>query len=541
MLATQETARNGGTAAQSDGLLVLLPIIGRRGDGHCRHSPRESSYPAYPSITSSPRNMPGTGRRQPAAAPRVSPSAARLRERWDAGDEAGTLSELEGILSALRAARYALSANLYQERAGGLSRAWSLRDTSVGLEFRDGENFQVRSRWMEHLFAVPADAAGTPSMPSLSTRAPCCAAGSGRPPPAPGARRPGGRRAAAFGTPRGRPNLVPADTWPSIRDRLGRQALARAALGRSHRPLRRAGLTVTMTGAPEEKPLADSHPRVPAPEARARTVDLCGATSLLGSAWVHAQARLAITGDTVAMHLAAAAGTPVAGFVRTVQYRGDGPYGRRARRESRPKPTPPRSCLERPHPGLSRLAPAEVAAWVLRVNYPADFRYGNTAWDAETERADPGGPAAGCPNPACLRGAGLARVLERGRFSGRSPHPQRPRAAHAMPRGSAGSPGDPREALRLVLARRRRPPYRLDSRCRVPGPVARSGDRPQGGNRRHWSGRRIASPSTGSRLRDFAPICASAPPASAMAGARRKPPPPPRDGVGGHCRTCRRK
>jgi heptosyltransferase-3 len=258
-----------------------------------------------------------------------------LRAHWDSGDDRGLLAELEGFLAALGAAPYALSANLYQERAGGLLQGLIAADRKVGLEFRDGDHFQVRSRWMEHLFAIPADRGGNPfHAVDLYARAMLrgLAGGSGPgggEPPAPGK----AALACAVLPPLIRPEaardlapgeylaLHPGSAWEGKRwpEAHWIGLITRCA---------RAGLRMALTGAPEEKALAQRILAGTPPEARARVDDLCGATTLLGSAWVHAHARLSLTGDTVAMHLAAAAGTPTLALFGPSNPVETGPYGR---------------------------------------------------------------------------------------------------------------------------------------------------------------------------------------------------------------------
>ncbi len=316
-----------------------------------------------------------------------------LRESWNSGDSAGLNKHLESFLGELTSARYALSANLFQERSGSLIQGFVSADVKIGLELSDGGNFQVKSRFLEHLFAIPADRGGNGwHVVDIYVRAisraletaswagsPESRAGSGKP-----ARR--AENAASLLPPLIRPDACrslvpgsylafhPGSAWAGKRWPEAHWA-ALASL------CAKAGFVIVFTGAPEERPVMDRILAGIGPEPRQSMVDCIGATDLSGAAWILGHARMTITGDTVAMHLAAASGVQTLSLFGASNPVETGPYGKGhviIQTDANPLPD---LALETEHQGLAHLSPEEVAGYLLEGIPPPGFTTWETGWD----------------------------------------------------------------------------------------------------------------------------------------------------------------
>ncbi len=357
---------------------------------------------------------------------RVIPKRA-LKDSWNAGDAAGLTGRLEGFLEELASMRYLLSANLFQERSGGLLQSFVDAERKIGLEFVDDRNFQVKSRFLEHLFAVPADRAGNGwHVVDIYIRAITRALEQ------PAARRPDGPPTERL--PSGKRPVRRAENALSLLPPLLRPACAKTLVpgeylafhpGSAWRGKRwpesqwsdlagrciRGGFTVALTGAPEERPLIDGIlSRLDFP-ARNSIVDCAGATTLAGAAWICAHARMTVTGDTVAMHLAAAAATPTLCLFGASNPVETGPYGKGhviIQTEANP---PSDLRFDTDHPGLLRLPAEEVAGYLLEGIPPAGFTLWETGWDGD-ERMQVLRDRSRRPHPSLERSAGLRRALD---------------------------------------------------------------------------------------------------------------------------------
>lgn len=357
-----------------------------------------------------------------------------LKQAWKAGDSGGLGAALESFLRELASVRYTLSANLFQERSGGLLQSFVDAEAKIGLELVDDRNFQVKSRLLEHLFAIPAHRAGNPwhvvdiyvramaralePLPGAGSADPSLR-GSAVPPP----KRPNRNRAAdaaAILPPLIRPEAAkrlapgeylsfhPGSAWPGKRwpESHWADLAFRCA---------ETGIPIAFTGAPEERAMMDRilarlRERTAAP-ASAPLIDCVGATTLAGAAWICGHARLVVTGDTVAMHLAAAAGTPTLCLFGASNPVETGPYGKGhviLQTDADPLPD---LALDREHPGLTHLRPDEVAGYLLEGIPPPGFAMWETDWD-EAESMQLLCDRKRLPQPALSQAMRLARVLD---------------------------------------------------------------------------------------------------------------------------------
>lgn len=373
-----------------------------------------------------------------------------LKQAWNAGDTEGLHATLDSFLRELASTRYALSANLFQERSGGLLQSFVDAEMKIGLELVDDRNFQVKSRFLEHLFAIPAHRAGNPwhavdiyvraiaraleSIPGADAADAADATSRTLPPTLPptfpstfpstlASKRSDRNRAgnaAAILPPFIRPEAAkrlipggylafhPGSAWPGKRwpESHWADLASRCAA---------TGISIAFTGAPEERALMDrilariqNRPTAPA---SAMLVDCVGTTTLAGAAWICGHARLVVTGDTVAMHLAAAVGTPTLCLFGASNPVETGPYGKgHVILQTDPDPLPD-LALDRDHAGLAHLRADEVAAYLLDGIPPPGFAMWETDWD-ETEAMQLLRDRKRLPHPSLEQAMRLARVLE---------------------------------------------------------------------------------------------------------------------------------
>lgn len=310
-----------------------------------------------------------------------------LLDSWSAGDVAAVISRVEAFLATLDSSGYAYSLNLFQERFGGILQGLIRADRKAGLELAEGRIFRVGSRFLEHLFAIPASRrdngwhavdiylraardlldpeknfpwapprARTPALPTLH--------------PPPGWDGPAPKTFLSF---------HPGSAWPGKRWPEGHWAALAVACAR-------AGVATVLTGSSEEKPsMGRILARIP-PEVHSLVHDWSGRTTFLGAAWIHSQARMTVTGDTVAMHLAAMTGTPTLSLFGPSNPVESGPYGSGHFILQTELEIPADMVLGREHSGLSCLDPGAVAGFILNGTPPPATALWETAWDSLHDR-----------------------------------------------------------------------------------------------------------------------------------------------------------
>ncbi len=341
-----------------------------------------------------------------------------LKALWDEGDADGVLTHLQTWLAELASTQYALSANLFQERSGGLLQSMVRADRKIGLELAAAAHFQVRSRFMEHLFAIPAHRAGNGwHVVDIYVRAISQALGKA---PLKDPQRAAPQRRAENAT-----SMLPLLIRPEICKSLEPgeylafhpgSAWAGKRWPESHWSALadrcvEEGLTLVFTGAPEDRAMMDRITAAMAGSSRAGVVDCVGATSLAGAAWIFAHARLVVSGDTVAMHLAAAAGVGTLCLFGASNPVETGPYGKGhviIQTDANPLPE---LAFNSTHTGLRHLRAGEVADYLLEGVPPPGFPLWETGWDKARE-AQVLFDAKRLPHPYLQSSQGLLRVLD---------------------------------------------------------------------------------------------------------------------------------
>ncbi len=319
-----------------------------------------------------------------------------LKAKWNAGEVTQAVALVEKFLKELSATHYDLSLNLFQEKFGGVIQSFVNADQKVGLELIEGRHYRIESRYLEHLAAVPAARRDNGwHAVDVYIRAARRALGlSG-----PGARHDNQQQPSSYYRPRRSTPVLPTLPKPVQAQKLtpgGYLVFHPGAAWAGKRwpennwaelanLAHRAGLTLAFTGAPEERSGMERILARMQPEARNAAVDCVGKTTLLEAAWILVNARLVVTGDTVAMHLAAAAGTPTLVLFGPSNPVETGPYGQgHIVLQTDPNPLPD-LAFQSDHEGLHRLRPEVVAAYLLEGKLPEDVLVWQTDWDQDMD------------------------------------------------------------------------------------------------------------------------------------------------------------
>lgn len=341
----------------------------------------------------------------------------RLRDALSSGDGDGLLRAVEEILARLAAPRFTHSLNLFQEEYGALLQGLVPADRKAGLELKDGVHLAVGSRYLEHLFAVPAARRDNgwhavdvyvraarelldPERRLAWSPAPAASPSTGILPPL--------QPPVGWSLPVQKSWLAfhPGSAWPGKR-------WPEAHWARLSEACARAGHIVVLTGSTEEKDaVARLRARIPE-NYRSAIHDWSGRTDLIGAAWIHAHARRTVTGDTVAMHLAAAAGTPVLALFGPSNPVETGPYGPGHFILQAGLDLPSDLVLDREHAGLAALPAEAVAAFLLEGVLPWGVHLWETFRD-DSRDAQALRDARGERHPHQSRAAGLMAHLDAG-------------------------------------------------------------------------------------------------------------------------------
>ncbi len=309
-----------------------------------------------------------------------------MRRSWTQGEAPAALRLLEDFVARLEESKYDVSLNLFQEKSGALIQGFVSAARKAGMELGSNGVLGVASRMLEHLFAIPAARADNGwHAVDVFIRAGC--AELGPPEPRGEARHQPGNTFQRGG---GLPPLSPPQNWPSAAPTDYVVLHPGSAWPGKRWPethwsrlvirLSEVGKKVVLTGSPEERAVGDRILEGMGTQVRGMALDMIGKTDLPGLAWVIEHARQAISGDTVAMHLAAIQGIPTLCLFGASNPVETGPYGTgHFILQTEPGPLPDLD-LQNSHPGLERLSADVVADFLLLGRLPATAQVWETAW-----------------------------------------------------------------------------------------------------------------------------------------------------------------
>ncbi len=343
-----------------------------------------------------------------------------LQDCVHSGEFTDGINAMNTFLRDLSRISYLLSMNFFQEYYGGVIQSFVTAERKTGLEFREGSHFHIESRYMEHLAAIPV-ARGDNGWHAIDVYL----------------------RTAHWAfeklglTRRSNLSKLPA-SWTGkageILSRISRPKCAEKLLPGQYLVFHpgsawpgkcwpaehwaqlttlcfRAGLEIAFTGAAEELPVLERILNGMDTQVAAAMVLCVGKTTLLELAWLTGNARLVVTGDTVAMHLAAGTLAPVLALFGPSNPIETGPYGRgHVIFQTDPAPLP-NFQFSVPHAGLNRLVPETIADYILYGKVPEQIDVWQTDWDAGLDRQVLKNSRQEF-HPACLRAKALIRTLD---------------------------------------------------------------------------------------------------------------------------------
>ncbi len=309
----------------------------------------------------------------------VLPRAA-LNQALSQEDYSGLLADLTSWIKELQTETYDLSVNLFQENFGGVLQSLVKARSKIGLQLDDRGPMRVVSRALEHLFAIPAARPQNPwHAVDIYVRACIVALRQDLPP-----------GAAPLHLSAYTPNpevglnplpandlpilLHPGSAWP------GKRWPAPHWVRLAHL-LVEAGHTLVLTGAPEEKTLAELIMHDLPESTRPRVDNQVGCTRLRDMPERVRSSSLVVSGDTLTMHLAALTGKRCIALFGASNPIETGPYGPGHFILQIQPPHTPKLALSDPSPSLAEITSETVAGLILRGRIPTKIPLWETTWD----------------------------------------------------------------------------------------------------------------------------------------------------------------
>jgi ADP-heptose:LPS heptosyltransferase len=300
----------------------------------------------------------------------------QCKESLLAGAEVGPAIELlKEVLQPISKHAYDLGVNLFQGDWGAYLMPLFKTKQCMGLWPEYGAGLKCHGQWMERWMAQPVERQAIPFHCMDLWRKQTEALGWGRlhsPLPQGLWSLPLGQR--PIQPKQNRIALHPGTAW------LGKQwpipfwvELAKDLLDQ--------GSEIWLTGAPEEKSLGLAFDRALSADAKPRLHDVIGQTKWPDMISLYDQMNWVVTGDTVAMHIAAGTSCQVLSLFGASNPRETGPYGvGHFIFETESTPYPTQLEFSKPHAGLGALQASDVSSFLLAGYAPETARLWETQW-----------------------------------------------------------------------------------------------------------------------------------------------------------------